>query len=108
VKNFDTFLPRVRDTLCLNLALSLLQLSNDEWERVKWRSDEDTSIFFLRDPETQTIFDKTRPYLSWRLQSDQKSEDYENDLCCDPQLLDFAQLLVEIYGWEKLPMKVES
>lgn len=107
VRNSDTFLPRVRDALCLNLALSLLQLCNDEWRCVRWCSGQETNIFFLEDPGNHTVLDKTRPYLSWRLQKDRKMED-DPDLPCDPQLLDFAQLLVEIHRWEKLPSEIES
>ncbi|RDW85691.1 hypothetical protein BP5796_04016 [Coleophoma crateriformis] len=97
-----------RDTLCLNLALSLLQLSGDEWNRVNWCSDEYTSIYFLFDPDTRTVLDKANPYLSWRLGKGEELDHEDPTLLCDPQLLDFAQVLVEIHEWKRLPANLES
>lgn len=98
----------VKDRLCLSLALSLLQLSSDEWRAVRWRSDKDTSIFFLRDPATQGILEPTFPYLSWRIHYVPEDEEGYESLLCDAQLLDFGQLLVEIMTWSRLPADVES
>lgn len=102
-----------RDWLCLNLALSLLHMSSGDWRRATWYSDNpdtETGIFFLRDPSTQEIVDKTRPYLSWRLQNTRKKycdQKPIKGLQCDPQLLDFARLLIEIHNWKKLPIMPE-
>ncbi|RYP31605.1 hypothetical protein DL766_004319 [Monosporascus sp. MC13-8B] len=35
-------------------------------------------------------------------------DDSDNELRCEPQLLDFAQLLIEIHRWESLPHNLES
>ncbi|KAI8663494.1 hypothetical protein NCS57_00950600 [Fusarium keratoplasticum] len=106
LSNAETFLPKERDWLCLNLALSLLHMSSGDWRRVIWYSadpDTKTGIFFLRDPSTQKIVDKTRPYMSWRLQGESSVQKPTKGLHCDTQLLDFARLLIEIHNWKRLP-----
>lgn len=112
VTNADTFSVKDRDRLCLNLALSLLHLSSGDWGKVVWYSgepDSDTGIFFLRDPATREICDKTNAYMSWRLHEKSRLRDNQ-DLRCDSQLLDFAQLLIEIHDWKRLqvPLYKES
>ncbi|KIX05940.1 uncharacterized protein Z518_03914 [Rhinocladiella mackenziei CBS 650.93] len=104
-ENSETFFPEDREMICLNLALSLLPLSTTHWRRASWTSDGNTGegIFFLRDPATQKIVDKTHPYLSYRLHDRPKSED-DDSLICDPQLLDFAKLIMEIRMWKRLPL----
>lgn len=94
-----------RDRLCLNLALSLLHLSTNCWSRTSWSSDRNigTGIFFLRDPATQRIVDRTHAYISCELQGEPKLEN-EDDLVCDPQLLDFARLLTEVHMWKRLAL----
>ncbi|KGO53349.1 Peptidase S8/S53, subtilisin/kexin/sedolisin [Penicillium expansum] len=102
----DTF---DRDMMCLNLALSLLHLSTTGWRRASWRTDCNTGdgIFFLRDPATQTIVDITKPYLSYALNDEVESED-DDGLSCDPQLLDFAKLILEIHRQEIIPLRNEG
>ncbi|KAH8599217.1 hypothetical protein B0O99DRAFT_591086 [Bisporella sp. PMI_857] len=97
--NHCYFFPADRAELCLTLALSFLHLSHDEWRRVKWSID---TIFFLSDPSTDAILEKGMPYLSWRIKT-RKEQEVEDCLVCDPNLLDFAKLLMEIYLWERIP-----
>lgn len=104
-ENSEFFSPEDKEMICLNLALSLLHLSTTHWRRPSWCSDRNTGegIFFLRDPATQKIVDKTHPYLSCQLHDRPKSRDDDN-LVCDPQLLDFAKLIMEIRMWKRLPL----
>jgi hypothetical protein len=109
-ENTESFGIKDRDKICLNLALSLLHLSTREWSLPSWSPGRDNSegIFFLRDPTTRKIVDKTHPYLSYRLQERPKSKDDDSTLC-DPQLLDFAKLIMEIHLWKKkLPLSNTS
>jgi hypothetical protein len=104
VTNSDDFTLADRIWLCLNLAFSLLHLSSGDWGEIIWYSDDpnsDMGIYFLRDPGTQEICDKTNAYMTWRLHEECASQESEG-LLCDPQLLDFAQLLIEILHWKKL------
>ena len=96
------FLNADKSELSLNLALSLLQLSDRDWRQVEWSSE---TIFFLRDPSSGMLQEKTKPYLSWRLREVSKeggTPDRDRTLC-DPQLLDFARLLLEIHVGKSLP-----
>ncbi|KAF8855673.1 hypothetical protein BDZ45DRAFT_727983 [Acephala macrosclerotiorum] len=104
-ENSEFFSPEDKEMICLNLALSLLHLSTTHWRSPSWCSDRNTGegIFFLRDPATQKIVDKTHPYLSYQLHDRPKSKD-DDSITCDPQLLDFAKLIMEIRMWKRLPL----
>jgi len=104
----ERFLPDEREMLCLNLALSLLQLSTKPWNRALWTSDGHVieGVFFLRDPATESVVDKTQPYLSYRLYSPPAPAQDES-LVCDARLLDFGKLIMEIHMWETLPLPNE-
>lgn len=107
-EGFETWNTNDRDVLCLNLALSLLYLSTTCWGRASWRSNRKAGdgIFFLRDPATRMVVDKTQPYLSYALNEGIQPED-DDDLICDPHLLEFAKLILEIRMWPKVPFKHE-
>jgi len=96
------------ERVCLNLALSLLHLSTCPWKRVYWGSDGKASegIFFLRDPVTGSIVDRTHSYLSYRLlyESDSLLK-HDSSLSCDPRLLEFAKIIMEIRMWETIPLE---
>ncbi|QYT06299.1 Peptidase_S8 domain-containing protein [Trichoderma simmonsii] len=107
ISNANTFFPKDRDWLCLNLALSLLHMSGHDWNRAIWYSDNpraDTGIFFLRDPSTQEIVDKTHPYMSWRLQDESEVQNPTGEPRYVTQLLSFARLLIEIHTWKRLDL----
>lgn len=109
VLNAKKFRSEEQDWLCLNLALSLLHISGRDWNRPIWYSDnpnEDIGIYFLRDPSTEEIFDKTRPYISWRVQEESGVQELAWKCRYDTQLLDFASLLIEIRMWERLDLKL--
>ncbi|KAK4065581.1 hypothetical protein Trihar35433_7701 [Trichoderma harzianum] len=111
VRNADEFSAGERDRLCLNLALSLWRMSGRNWNRATWYSDDphtETGIFFLRDPRTQEIVDKTRPYMSWLLQEESEVQKPVKDFVYDTQLLSFAKLLIEVHTWKKLHLKPGS
>jgi hypothetical protein len=101
--NKNYFLPLDRAKLNLNLALSLLHLSQDEWRQVTWNSK---SIYFLKDPSTGDLLDKQQPYLAWALKptgagADNEEIESENneegEPTCDLRLLHFARLIIEVY-----------
>ncbi|KAK5654613.1 hypothetical protein OQA88_7243 [Cercophora sp. LCS_1] len=94
-----------RERMCLNLALSLLHLSTSPWKRAYWGSYDKAAegIFFLRDPATGSIIDRTHPYLSYRLHKSPPPQ-HDRRLLCDPRLLDFAKLIMEIQMWETIPI----
>ncbi|PTB51390.1 hypothetical protein M431DRAFT_19399 [Trichoderma harzianum CBS 226.95] len=111
VRNAEKFSTGERDRLCLNLALSLWHMSGRNWNRATWYSDDphtETGIFFLRDPRTQEIVDKTRPYMSWLLQEESEVQKPVKGLVYDTQLLSFAKLLIEVHTWKKLHLKPGS
>ncbi|KAI8713078.1 hypothetical protein NCS52_01251100 [Fusarium sp. LHS14.1] len=96
------FLPRDRVNLCLKLALSLLQLLREEWRHIEWSPE---NIFFLKDPILGVVKDKTRPYLSWTANTTSSGERVAtntNDPTCDPHLLHFARLLIEIEAGKRI------
>lgn len=93
-KDCQSFWPRDRAVLCLKLAMSLLYLCRKEWKWIKWDVD---SIFLLKDSSREIVVDKELPYLSMRLSTTQSNREELDDLPHDPGLLDFAQLLLEIY-----------
>ncbi|KAK4082401.1 uncharacterized protein Triagg1_2213 [Trichoderma aggressivum f. europaeum] len=111
VWNAEPFSPNERDWLCLNLSLSLFHMSSRNWNRATWYSDDpntEIGIFFLRDPSTQEIVDKTRPYMSWRLQEESEVlQRTAKGLVYDTQLLSFAKLLIEVHTWRKLDLTPE-
>ncbi|KAI1086170.1 peptidase S8/S53 domain-containing protein [Rostrohypoxylon terebratum] len=111
VFNVKKFLPIDRDKLCLNLALSLLHMASSDWRRLTWYSDNPdigTGIFFLRDPSSQEIVNKTQVYMSWRIQENFEAQNSTEGLMCNPQLLDFARLLIEIQNWTKLQLTLDT
>lgn len=109
VSNTERFSTEDRNWLCLNLALSLLHMPGHLWTYTIWdpaRPDAEDGIFFLRDPRTQKIIDKTRPYMSWQLYKEPKFRTSAVDFNIQLQtfkikLLGFARLLMEIHAWKK-------
>lgn len=106
-KKRPRFSYKERDIVCLHLALALLHLSRAPWKGAYWGSDHRTEegIFFLRDPATDQIVDRTHPYLSYRLHHRTPSQPQQHNkiLPCDGRLLKFAKLITEIQLWERLP-----
>lgn len=105
--NFSTesdnyFLTLDKATLSFKLSLSLLQLSDSGWRQVKWSRE---TIFFLRDPSSGRLLDKSKSYLSWQLTADPAREDPNggDKTQVDLHLLGFAQLLMEITIGKCLP-----
>lgn len=106
--NPNRFLPLDRATLCLNLALSLLQLSQDEWRQIVWCPE---NIFFLKNPLSGVVEEKTKPYLSWVVMSTPSVQDNARDmgeLACDSHLLHFGRLLMEIHAFERIEEPVHG
>ncbi|KAL5089320.1 hypothetical protein Trisim1_005882 [Trichoderma cf. simile WF8] len=107
VRNAEEFSPDERNLLCLNLAWSLFNMSGRNWNRATWYSDDpdtEIGIFFLRDSRTQEIVDKTRPYMSWRLQEESEVQRPAKSLVYNTQLLSFAKLLIEVHTWKRLDL----
>ena len=100
------FFPEEKERVCLNLALSLLNFPTTIWRQVYWGSsrNSDDGVFFLRNPASGNIVNRISPYLSCQLRDTPLSKDDET-LPCDPQLLDFAKLIMEIHMWQRLPSK---
>jgi hypothetical protein len=107
--DLNYFLPSDRARLYLNLALSLLQLSHGDWRQVEWNAE---SIFFLKDPSSGNLSNKRQPYLTWALEAKPEATDpgdpdtqktaMTNKPTCDPHLLHFARLIMEIHAGEKI------
>lgn len=111
VSNTERFSTEDRNWLCLNLALSLLHMSGHLWTYAALDSawpDTEHGIFFLRDPRTQKIIDRTRPYMSWQLYKEPESRTSPVNFkrvqlnIFKIKLLGFARLFMEIHTWKKL------
>lgn len=87
----------------MNLAQSLYHFSTDDSTLAHWsRATEfDAALYFLQHGGTEKILSATEVYLTVPLNGE-RDADYGSDLGCDPQLLVFGKLLLEMYLWEAI------